>query len=284
MCKFIAEVSSNHFQDLQRCKEFIDVASDIGCWAVKFQLFRVRELFSKEALKAKPDLSCREKWELPLEFLPALADHCAKKSIKFSCTPFYLDAVSELEPYVDFYKVASYELLWLDLIRKCAETGKPLILSTGMADMDEIESAVKCATDAKCHSLSLLHCTSAYPTPIEEANLSAISTMREKFGLEIGWSDHTRSHAVVSRAVNHWDAEYVELHLDLDGKGEEYAPGHCWLPDEVRNLIDQLNAGRLADGSGIKTSGPSELCDRAWRADPTDGLRPLISTRLAIDS
>jgi N-acetylneuraminate synthase len=107
MVQFIAEVSSNHARDLQRCLNFIDASADIGCTAVKFQLFKLRELFSTEALIFKPSLLDREAWELPVEFLPELAKRCQQRQIAFCCTPFYLDAVTELEPFVDFYKIAS---------------------------------------------------------------------------------------------------------------------------------------------------------------------------------
>ena len=126
---FIAEVSSNHSRDLNRALEFIDSAASIGCDSVKFQLFKVNELFSPEVLEKSKILRDRKQWELPLEFLPALSDRCKQRNIKFSCTPFYLGAVNELEPYVDFYKVASYELLWDDLLIACAKTNKPVIIT-----------------------------------------------------------------------------------------------------------------------------------------------------------
>ena len=138
---FVAEVSSNHGRDLDRCRRFIQTAADIGCDAVKFQLFRVRELFSPEALRCKPELLAREAWELPVAFLPELSACCREKGIALSCTPFYLDAVEQLHEFVDFYKVASYELLWNDLLAACAQTGKPMVLSTGMATLGEVENA-----------------------------------------------------------------------------------------------------------------------------------------------
>ena len=94
---FIAEVSSNHHQNLSRCLAFIDVSANIGCRGVKFQLFKIRELFAPEILEQKPKLQQREQWELPVEFLPHLAQRCQERGIQFSCTPFYLDAVAELE-------------------------------------------------------------------------------------------------------------------------------------------------------------------------------------------
>lgn len=277
--KFIAEVSSNHNRDLARSIDFIDAASRIGCSAVKFQLFKIDQLFSPEILERSEKHRKRKEWELPLEFLPALAKRSHERNIEFSCTPFYLEAVPELEPYIDFYKVASYELLWDELLAACARTGKPVILSTGMANMDEILHATSVLKNNGCPSLTLLHCTSAYPTPYTDANLAAIETIRQATGCEAGWSDHTVEPGVIHRAIHHWGARVIEFHLDLEGKGEEFAAGHCWLPDQIGALIHDVEKGFVADGNGIKEPVPSELPDRLWRADPSDGLRPLKSMR-----
>lgn len=277
--RFIAEVSSNHHRDLARCFDFIDTAARIGCDAVKFQLFKIDQLFAPEILAKSATHRKRKDWELPLEFLPELARRSHDRAIQFSCTPFYLDAVAELEPFVDFYKIASYELLWDDLISACAQTGKPLVLSTGMATLPEIQHAVATARDAGCRDLTLLHCISGYPTPPQECNLAAIDTLRTACGCPVGWSDHSVSPAVVHRAVQHWGAVAVEFHLDLDGQGEEFAAGHCWLPAQMQSVIETLQIGQTADGNGDKQPAPSELPDRDWRADPMDGLRPLKSIR-----
>ena len=279
MVNFIAEVSSNHASDLERCLKFIDASADVGCSAVKFQLFKIRELFSKEALAAKPELLEREEWELPVDFLPKLAARCKERNVEFSCTPFYLDAVEELKPYVDFYKVASYELLWDELLIACARSGKPVILSTGMATIPEIEHAVEVLRINGCEHPTLLHCTSAYPTPYAEANLSAIETIRRATGCDVGWSDHTVEPSVIHRAIHKWGASTIEFHIDLDGHGEEFSGGHCWLPDQIAQVIKDINKGYIADGDGVKEPLPSELPDRDWRADPSDGLRPLKSIR-----
>jgi len=277
--QFIAEVSSNHSRDLNRCLKFIDCAAEIGCDAVKFQLFKIEKLFASEVLDAKEELRKRSSWELPVSFLPALSDHCKQRSIQFSCTPFYLEAVDELFPYVDFYKIASYELLWSDLLEACAKTGKPVILSVGMATMDEIQTAVNVLKDNGCTAPTLLHCVSGYPAPFNECNLSAINTIRHATGCQVGWSDHSVSAGVITRAINRWRACAVEFHLDLDGTGDEYATGHCWLPLEIGRLISEIHKGICADGEGIKVPTPMELYDREWRADPVDGLRPLLHVR-----
>lgn len=281
---FIAEVSSNHAQDLQRSFDFIDRSAEVGCAVVKFQLFKVESLFSPEALKAKPDLLKRKAWELPLDFLPRLAERCKSRGVAFSCTPFYLEAVEELAPHVDFYKVASYELMWDDLLAACAATGKGVVLSTGMATMDEIVHATEVLKKNGCAAPTLLHCTSAYPTPYHEANLAAIETLRQATGCAVGWSDHTVQPGVIHRAVHRYGASMVEFHIDLDGQGDEYAAGHCWLPEQIGAVIRDLSIGFGADGDGVKAPVASELPDRLWRADPSDGLRPLLEMRARLQA
>ena len=276
---FISEVSSNHSQKIERALEFIDQSAAAGCDAVKFQLFKVEELFSREVFVSMPETLKRKEWELPLEFLPVLAERCLEKGVQFGCTPFYIDAVAELNEYVDFYKVASYELLWDDLLVACVKTGKPLIVSTGMATIDEIRHAVKIIRSNGCENLTLLHCTSAYPAPFKQANLSAIETLRNEFSCKVGWSDHTVDPGVINRAINRWGAEVIEFHLDLEGAGEEFESGHCWLPNSISSVIEQLGHGFLADGDGVKEPVSSEKPDRMWRADPSDGLRPMKSIR-----
>ena len=276
---FISEVSSNHSQSIDRSLEFIDQSAAVGCDAVKFQLFKTEMLFSKEVFESNPETIKRKQWELPIEFLPVLSQRCKEKGIQFSCTPFYIEAVDELNQYIDFFKIASYELLWDDLIIACVKTGKPLILSTGMATMDEIPHAVEITNKNGCQNLTLLHCTSAYPTPYEEANLAAIATLRNEFGCKVGWSDHTVDSGVINRAINRWGAEVVEFHMDLEGAGEEFESGHCWLPKNIGHVIKQVRHGLIADGEGIKNPSVSELPDRNWRTDPSDGLRPMKSIR-----
>lgn len=276
---FIAEASSNHGRDLDRARAFVDAAADAGCDAVKFQLFKIDRMFAPEILRLSPKHRARAEWELPLDHLAPLAEHCSARNIQFSCTPFYLEAVAELAPFVDFYKVASYELLVTGLLRACAESGKPVVLSTGMATVEEISAAAATLTGAGASDVTLLHCVSAYPTPAAEANLSAIAQLRDLTGLKVGWSDHTRRPAVIERAVHRWGASVVEFHLDLDGQGAEYAAGHCWLPQEIAPVIARIRESLVADGNGFKGPQPSELSDRDWRADPADGMRPLKHIR-----
>jgi sialic acid synthase SpsE len=276
---FIAEVSSNHSQNLERSIDFVNRAAEIGCESVKFQLFKIDQLFAPEILIHRKEIAARKDWELPTEFLEPLSKACKDKEIKFSCTPFYLKAVDELLPFVDFYKIASYEILWDELLIKCAQTKKPLIISTGMANEKEISHAVKVIKDHGCNDLTVMHCTSSYPSPYEEANLAAIESLRQLTGCKVGWSDHTCNPGVIYRSINHWNASAIEFHLDLDEQGEEYESGHCWLPHEMKLVIDGVNNGFAADGDGIKQPMKCELIEREWRADPSDGLRPLLSVR-----
>jgi len=277
--RFVAEVSSNHGRDLGRSLAFVETASRIGCAAVKFQLFTVDELFAPEILAKSPTHRARAQWELPEEFLAPLAARSRELGIQFACTPFSRRAVDVLAPYVDFYKVASYELVRDDLLRACAATGKPVVVATGMATIDEVVHAVDVLRDAGCADPVVLHCTSGYPTPVEQCNLAAIDTIRAATRARVGWSDHSVSPAVIYRAVHHWRAEMVEFHLDLDGTGAEFGAGHCWLPRQIAPVIEAIHHGVAADGTGDKQPVEAEAADRPWRADPSDGLRPTRAIR-----
>lgn len=286
--RFIAEIGSNHNRDLNRCLALVDAAADADFDAVKLQVFTVDDLFAPEALVALPELELRRDWEFPLEFLPDVRRRCNECGLQLGAAAFSLDAVDRLAGSVDFLKVASYELLWHDLVDACARTGRPLILSTGMATQDEISSAVGAARRAGAKDLRLLHCVSGYPAPLEQANLAAIATLRDAMRCPVGWSDHTHDPRVVRRAVARWRASDVELHLDLDGAGYE-AGRHCWTPaaatavvlDVQSGIADGLDAQAAegVDGDGDKRPMPVELPDVTWRADPDDGLRPLRALR-----
>ncbi len=276
---FVAEVSSNHQTDLSRSLEFIDEAAKLGCDAVKFQLFRVRDLFAKEILDRSQQHREREAWELPLNFLPELSKRARENGIELACTPFYLKAVDELNPFVDFYKIASYELLWTDLLNACARTGKPLVLSTGMGTLEEIDRAVDAFREAGGKELTLLQCVSGYPAPVKQCNLAAIRTLSSRYRCPAGWSDHSVSEAVIFRAVHYWGASMIEFHLDLDGHGDEFSSGHCWLPQQIGPVIQAIRTSLAADGDGEKIPMPSEVVERNWRTDPRDGLRPLEIVR-----
>ena len=172
--KFIAEISSNHNRDIERIYKMIDSAKECGCWGVKFQLFKIEELFSPEILLKSKMHRDRKEWELPNEFIPLISKYCKSKKIKLGFSPFYIDSIKILDKYVDFFKIASYELLWHDILVECAKTNKPLIISTGMASIEEIEQAVKAIElENKKIDLTILHCNSSYHH-YSEANLASI--------------------------------------------------------------------------------------------------------------
>lgn len=283
--RFIAEVSSNHQRDLERALRFVDRAAEIGCDGVKYQLFRIDQLFAPEILQKSAMHRARRRWELPLEFLAPVAERCRVRGLEFGCTPFYLEAVDALAPFVDFLKVASYELLWDDLLIACARTGLPIVLSTGMATLEEVDHAASVIEQAGGRDLTLLHCVSGYPAPAREANLRAIDTLanlddpHRSLRIRSGWSDHTVEPGVIHRAVHAHATSMVEFHLDLEGAGDEFETGHCWLPEAMQETIRQVRIADAAEGAAEKQPSPIEAAERSWRADPADGLRPLRSLR-----
>ena len=283
--RFIAEVSSNHQCDLDRALRFVDRAAEIGCDGVKFQLFRIDELFAPEILRQSAIHRARRRWELPERFLAPIAQRCQDRKISFGCTPFYLEAVATLSPFVDFLKIASYELLWDDLLIACAQSGLPLVLSTGMATLDEVAHATRVIQKAGGRELTLLHCVSGYPAKASDANLAAIDELAafdgnfDPLSIRAGWSDHTVQPGVIQRAIHAHDARMIEFHLDLEGEGDEFESGHCWLPYDMQETIAQIRTGLVAEGEGHKAPRASERDERSWRADPSDGLRPLRQLR-----
>ena len=199
-----------------------------------------------------------------------------KKKIKFSCTPFDISSVQYLKKYVDFYKIASYEMSWPLLLEECAKTNKPIILSTGMSKFEEVKNAVRVLRKNKCKKFSLLHCVSSYPANILSCNLNSIDFLRKKFNCEVGWSDHTVNELLIYSAIKNHKASFVELHIDIDGKGwESVSSGHCWLPGQLDKLLFFLKNEKKINGEFDKKISIFEKKERKYRADPSDGLRPL---------
>ena len=278
--KFIAEVCSNHNGSLKRALNFVDMAKDNNFFAVKFQLFRIEKLFSKDAKKLYKKAEKKIIRELPREFIPKISEYCKKKRIKFSCTPFDISAVRFLKQYVDFFKIASYELSWPNLLKECARTKKPVILSTGMSKFEEVKNAMKILRSNKCKKISLLHCVSSYPANITSCNLNSINFLRDKFKCPVGWSDHTVNQLLIYSAINNHLADYVELHVDLDGEGWENQSGnHCWMPNDIKNLMNYLKNEVVIEGLYNKKVSKEEYKERKFRADPDDGLRPIKKFR-----
>jgi N-acetylneuraminate synthase len=174
---------------------------------------------------------------LPLSLLPILRDEAHAYGLQFGCSPFYLQAVKELEPYVDFYKLTSNYDMVHKLFDACATTGKPIICS--------FPPYALLPSDAKyfMHSQHVLAAIPLYPTPVSEVHLNAIPFN----AIVNGWSDHTHNAGVLYRVVHHYGVRVVEFHLDLDGKGWEFHYGHCWLPTEIKDVISVINTGLEID-------------------------------------
>src|SRR3954469_19056711 len=199
-CYVIAEAGANHDRDLDTAKRLIDVAADAGADAVKFQTYSGRTLYSTKTprfdylgeLGAKPAHELLDDLALPREWQPILAAHCRAAGIEFLSSPVHRDPVDELDALdVAAYKIASFELVDLPLIEYTASKGRPLILSTGMASLGEIEDAVSTARSAGAREVCLLQCASLYPAPAPIMNLGAIPTMAAAFDAPVGLSDHT---------------------------------------------------------------------------------------------
>lgn len=283
--RFVAEVGSSHSGSILRAEELIEAAGAAGFWGVKFQHFRVERLFHSSARLSNPDIWARRKLEVPLAWHTLLSHQAHERGMAYGISVFDEDDVRQLLPHTDFWKASSYDLLRLQLLQQLR--WRPLIISTGMATMDECMAARNMALHVNS-DVSFLHCVSSYPTPKEEANLKAIDTMQKRLGVPVGWSDHTVNEEVIARAVWRWRAPIVEMHIDLDdGKGLEGSE-HCWPISKAKAIIERVNSRVLPetlqrasalDGDGVKQPQPCELNERQWRADPEDGLRPMASFR-----
>jgi sialic acid synthase SpsE len=264
-CYVIAEAGANHDRDLDVARRLIDVAADAGADAVKFQTYSGRALYSTKTprfdylgeLGAKPAHELLDDIALPREWQPILAAHCREAGIEFLSSPFDRDAVDELDALdVAAFKIASFELVDLPLIAYTASKQRPLILSTGMASLGEIEDAVAAARDAGASEICLLQCASLYPSPPRIMNLRAIATMQHAFGVPVGLSDHTLGIHVASAAVA-LGAQLLEKHFTLDRN--RTGPDHPFAiePAELRDLVAQVRDVEAALGDGVK-AGPSD--------------------------
>lgn len=278
MTTWIAEIGSNHNGDYSRACALIDTAAAIGCTGIKLQLYRVDRLFAPEALVANPTLA--EKPFLPTDWLEPLIARAHACGLIVGVTPFDLGSVDVLSrQQIDFVKVASYSILHVDLLRAVAALGKPVVVGTGMATDSEILNAASWLRDVARRTW--LHCVSCYPAPPAVCDLARMTHLRRLLGPRdhhIGWSDHSGSPAVMLRAAHRYSASMIEAHVDLgDNAGAENAGGHCWAPEDLSDVIQMIALGEDADGHHMTRRADAE--ERDWRADPSDGLRPLLYAR-----
>jgi sialic acid synthase SpsE len=264
-CYVIAEAGANHDRDLDVARRLIDVAADAGADAVKFQTYSGRTLYSTKTprfeylgeLGAKPAHELLDDVALPREWQPILAAHCRDTGIEFLSSPFDRAAVDELDALdVAAFKIASFELIDLPFVEYTASKGRPLILSTGMASLGEIEDAVAVAHRSGAAEVCLLQCASLYPAPPHIMNLRTIPTMAAAFGVPVGLSDHTRGIHVATAAIA-LGARLLEKHFTLDRNRS--GPDHPFAiePHELKALVTQVRDVEAALGDGIK-AGPSD--------------------------
>jgi N-acetylneuraminate synthase len=194
-CYVIAEAGSNHDGRLEQARRLIDVAVEAGADAVKFQLFRASKLYARGAGRSeylkldRPIYDIIADMEMPYDWLPVLAEHAAGQGIDFMASAFDEESVDRIDPLVPAFKIASYEMTHLPLVRHAAAKKKPLIVSTGTADLDEVRETVAAIGRTP---LALMQCTAAYPAPLTALNLRAIPTLKAAFGVPVGLSDHSR--------------------------------------------------------------------------------------------
>ena len=272
----IAEAGVNHNGDIELAKKLIDAAKDAGADYVKFQTFKAIKLASKKAEKAKYQIEntgnntesqfdMLKKLELSKEMHFELIKHCKKREIKFLSTAFDLDSIDFLnELKIDLFKAPSGELTNLPYLRKIGGLGKPIILSTGMANMQEIEDALNILLEAGTpkDNIAILHCNTEYPTPMHDVNLNAMLSIKNKFKVDVGYSDHTLGIEIPTAAVA-LGATIIEKHFTLDKTME--GPDHkaSLEPNELKAMVDAIRNIETALGNGIKTPSESELKNKS---------------------
>ena len=261
-CCIIAEAGSNHNGSLEQAKKLIDVAVEAGVDAVKFQIFEAENLYSKYTpefsyLKSKNTYELIKSIETPRDWIKELARYCEEKNIHFLASAFDFEAVDILDKYVPAFKIASFEITDLELIKYAADKGKTMIISTGMANLGEIEDAINAIKSIGNEDIILLHCNSLYPTPAKVVNLRAMETMRTAFKVPVGFSDHTLGIHIPIAAVA-MGACVIEKHFTLDRTLP--GPDHSFAiePDELKEMVRCIREVEKAKGSGIKEKSELE--------------------------
>ncbi|TNH34022.1 N-acetylneuraminate synthase [Campylobacter helveticus] len=264
----IAEAGVNHNGDLNLAKKLIEQAAKAGADIVKFQTFKAEDCVSIKAKKAKYQLENTAKDESQLEMIKKLElsreahfelmKHCKKHNIAFLSTPFDLESAEFLRGLdLPYFKIPSGEITNFPYLKAVAKCKKKVLLSTGMANLAEIEAALEILRKNGTRDITLLHCTTEYPAPFEEVNLNAIKTLKEAFKLKVGYSDHTRGIVAALGAVA-LGAVVIEKHFTLDKTME--GPDHkaSLEPSELKELCEGIRTLEKALGNGIKKASKSE--------------------------
>lgn len=267
----IAEAGVNHNGDIKIARELIDAAKESGADIVKFQTAKLESLVSESAQMAeyqKKNINMVKSQKemlrdliLPFEDFSELAQYCEDREITFLSTPFDIDSILFLDNLVKIWKIPSGEITNYPYLREIALTGKPVIMSTGMCELQEVREAVRVLKENGSGEITLLHCNTEYPTPMQDVNLRAMQTLREEFGLPVGYSDHTQGIEVPIAAAA-MGAVVVEKHFTLDRNME--GPDHkaSLEPEELRAMVQAIRNIEAALGDGVKRPSASEAKNR----------------------
>ena len=264
----IAEAGVNHNGSLELAKNLVDKAKEAGADCVKFQTFIASQIVSKNAVKAdyqkkqtansESQHEMLKKLELSFDDFTELHNYCKEIGIEFLSTAFDFESIDFLNQLgMQVWKIPSGEITNLPYLIKIAKLNKKVILSTGMSTMREIEDAVNILKDHGASELIILHCTTEYPTPYEDVNLNAMLAIKERFGYEVGYSDHTMGIEVPIAAVA-LGAKVIEKHFTLDRTMD--GPDHkaSLEPSELKTMVDAIRNIELSMGTGIKEPADSE--------------------------
>lgn len=272
----IAEAGVNHNGSIELAKKMIDAASDAGVDYIKFQTFNAKKLASKNAKKADyqdrnmkieggSQLEMLQKLELSLEDHYNLIDYCRQKKVRFFSTAFDLDSLDFLASLkLGLWKVPSGEITNYPYLKRMAKTDDPIILSTGMSDMDDIRNAINALVfnGSSRDNITVLHCNTEYPTPMEDVNLKAMNFIAQELGVKIGYSDHTLGIEVPIAAVA-LGATIIEKHFTLDRNMD--GPDHkaSLEPIELKEMVKAIRNIEKALGTEEKKISPSEQKNKA---------------------
>ncbi|MGM9967100.1 MAG: N-acetylneuraminate synthase [Rummeliibacillus sp.] len=265
----IAEAGVNHNGDLEIAKRLIDVAVSAGVDAVKFQTFKAEKLVSKEAEKAEYQIAVTgntetqyqmlKKLELSNSMHKDLITYCKEKDILFLSTPFDLESIDYLVNIgIPIMKIPSGEITNYPYLKRIGQTGKPVILSTGMSTLEEVKKAIKVLEEYGSDDITVLHCNTEYPTPLKDVNLKAIDTLRKELNVKTGYSDHTLGIEIPIAAVA-MGAIVIEKHFTLDRTMQ--GPDHkaSLEPAELKAMVQAIRNIEMAFGTGIKEPSESEI-------------------------
>ena len=271
----IAEAGVNHNGSLERAKEMVKAAATAGVDAIKFQTFTAETLITKDAVKAKYQIKSSNKDETQFEMLKKLElsfeSHlkliktCRLNRIEFLSSPFDLTAIDLLVKMgLNKWKIPSGEITNLPYLRKIASLGQEIIMSTGMADLGEIQDALILFINSGIFPdrITVLHCNTEYPTPVNDVNLKAMQTIKSAFpGIHVGYSDHTEGIEIAIAAVA-MGAEIIEKHFTLNRNLPGPDQRASLEPDELSAMVKAIRNIETALGSGIKKPSPSEMKNR----------------------